>query len=335
MSMQEDATMPPDMMPPDMMPSDMMPPDMAGGPQSPALAKALQDMMEALQGLPGTIGDASSSIGLRGLVVRGADGSEKFALGSAALEFAATGLNQEKSGLRLAYNHSGLDADWNIFNSEEEDSFDSFEEFDEQMDSLDDSPESLEEPLPAPTPLDAKTVQLIDQLAPREFVVDIQLSDVPSKELWSTFISTFYSGAASGGPSEMEMAMMGMMLPMMLAQAGSSVQIVDSRIVSEAARLTFGGSVKADAAAEMGASGTVTVEVTGLDAVIELVKDYVGPEGAAEVAPLEMLRAFGERTQADGTTVDRYLVTLEPNGALMLNGKDMNFLLGGMGGPPQ
>jgi hypothetical protein len=245
-----------------------------------------------------------------------------FKLDSGAIEFSVSDLDQEKSGMRFAYNHTGLDADWNIFSSDE----DSEDEFTFEMEEEPETGETPEASESTPAePLDAETERLIDELAPRELAIDVRLTDVPSKQLWNTFVSTIYSGASEGA-MDSQMEMMGMMLPMMLAQAGSTVRIVDTRIVAQAARLSVDGEVKADPASMMGASGSLTVEITGLDRVIDLVKGYVGPEAAADTAPLEMLRAFGERTQAEGETVDRYVVTLEPNGALMVNGKDMNFL---------
>jgi hypothetical protein len=308
-----------------------MPSDVPASELTPEQTKALDDMMLAMQGIPSSIGDASSNIALRGLSVRDSSGAEQFKLDSVSLDFGITGLDKEKSGMRFAYSHAGLDADWNIFN-EGDDEYGDYPMEGSTDGSTDDTTEAV--PEVKPEPLDAATEQLIDGLAPREFVLDIRLEDVPSTELWKTFVTTFYSGAPSS-PTGMEMEMMGAMLPMMLAQAGSNVRIVDSRIVSQLATLTLDGTVKADAASMMGASGSITAEVTGLDAVIDQVKAYVGPEGAADTAPLEMLRAFSERTQAEGKTVDRYLITLEPNGALMLNGKDITFLLG-MGGetPP-
>jgi hypothetical protein len=311
-----------------------MPDDMSGsvaaGEMTPAQAKAMQEIMDALQGIPASIGDAGSDFSIRDLSVRNPDGSEMFRLGSGALEFSVTDVDQEKSGMRFAYSHTGLDADWNVFNSEDE-------EYEYSFDAEGNLVMPEEEP-ESSTPaeeekLDPQTEQLVDALAPRELAIDIRLSDVPSKQLWNTFVSTFYS-SASGGEMGMEMEMMGMMLPMMLAQAGSNVSVTGTRIVTNTASLTVEGDVKADPASMMGASGTLTVEITGLDEAIELVKGYVGPEGAAETAPLEMLRAFGERSEAEGKTVDRYVVTLEPNGALMVNGKDMNFLFGGPGAGP-
>src|SRR6185436_4473503 len=80
--------------------------------------------------------------------------------------------------------------------------------------------------------------------------------------------------------------------------------------------------------------GALNIEIVGLDDAIKLAKATVtGPDAAEETAPLELLRAFSERrTEADGRTVDRYVVSLDPSGALLLNGKDLQFLLNGMGG---
>lgn len=294
-----------------------------GGQMGAEQAQALQDAMQALQGIPASIGDAESTFALRGLSVRNESGAEVFKLDSGSLAFSVSDLDQEKSGMRFAYSHAGLDADWNVFNSDDG-------EFEFEFDTEG----SLAQPKAGSDEaekLDPQTEQLIDAFVPREFALDLRLSDVPSKQLWDTFVSTFYSSASEGGTG-MEIEMMGMMLPMMLAQAGSTVSIVDTRYVSNTAALAINGDVKADPASMMGASGKLTLELTGLDKMIDLIKSNLGPDGAADAAPLEMLRAFGERTQADGQTVDRYVVTLEPNGALMVNGKDMNFLLGGMGG---
>ncbi|MBX6323696.1 MAG: hypothetical protein IRY94_17915 [Rhodospirillaceae bacterium] len=269
---------------------------------TPAEEAAAAHMLEILRNLPTIFADASTRFSVRGLSVRGTDGAELLALGEGGIEFGLSGLDTPRSGLRIAYRHLGLKGDWA---------------------GLDESETG------AP---DSKAQELIDALAPHDLVLDFRIEDLPGKELWQSFVDTV---AAQQDLADVEgaSALFGMSAVGALQKAGSKLRLVDSRLVSNSASLSLDGTFQADENAPMGATGGLTVEITGLDDVIALAKAHAtGPDATEDTAPLELLRAFSERrTEDGGRVVDRYVLSLDPNGALLLNGKDFQFLLNALG----
>jgi hypothetical protein len=286
-------------------------PDM--GAADAAAAEAAAKMLQTLRDLPTLLGDASSHVTVRGIAFKDPTGKELFNLGEGGIDLGLTGLDQEKAGFRFAYRHLGLKADW----------------------------ATLEGPTETGEPTDGPPQALVDGLVPHDLVIDIRLEDLPGKALWQSFLQTVGSEATSpgmaGAPPDLESAgaFFGMSAVGLLQQSASKLRIVDSRLVNKTSSLSLDGEVKADPAAPMGASGQINIEIVGLDDTIKLVKDSMtGPDAAEQTAPLELLRAFGERrTESDGRTVDRYVLSLDPSGAMLLNGKDFQFLLNAMGGP--
>ncbi len=273
---------------------------LAPGP-GPAEQAVASRIMETLRGLPTLFADASTSFSVHGLRVRDAGGKEIVSLGEGGIEFGLSGLDTPRAGFRFAYRHLGLKADWS---------------------QLDEG-----------TPPDPQAQQIVDALAPQDVVLDLRLEDLPGKELWQAFLDTV-GDQESLADVEGASALFGLGAVGTLQQAGSRLRLVESRLVSNSASVLLDGVVQADAKTPMGATGALNVEISGLDGLIQLVKANAnGPDAAEETAPLELLRAFSERrTEADGRVVDRYVLSLDQSGALLLNGKDFQFLLNAMGG---
>jgi hypothetical protein len=292
--------------------------DMTIGPDatSPAEAEAAAKMLQTLSELPALLGDTISQITVRDLVVQDGTGKELLSLGEGGLDLGLTGLDKERSGFRFAYRHTALKGDWAKLDHSES-------EFSEPVD-----PQEQE-----------KQRQLVDALVPSDLVIDIRLEDLPGKELWQSFLQTVGSEAASpaipGAAPDIASAsaFFGMTAVGTLQKAGSRIRVVDSKFISKVTSLAIDGQFQAAATAPVGATGQLNLEIVGLDDLIQLVKTNItGPQAAEQTAPLELLRAFSERGDKDGHPVDRYVLSLDPNGALLLNGKDMQFLMNAMSG---
>jgi hypothetical protein len=83
-----------------------------------------------------------------------------------------------------------------------------------------------------------------------------------------------------------------------------------------------------------GAVGKMTVDVTGLDALIEAVMAHGGPQ-SEEATGLQVVRGFSNRqTAADGAVTDHYDLDFTPQGQFLVNGKEFSFMGPGGGEPP-
>jgi hypothetical protein len=172
-------------------------------------------------------------------------------------------------------------------------------------------------------------------LLPREVAVNIALENLPVQELWKGAIDTLSSAdmSTNEGSSTAMMMFMGL-LQQSLVNGKARVDVTDSHLALALARAQLSGVIEASAESMFGAVGQMTVDVTGLDALIEAVTAHGGPEGE-EVAGLQMIRGFSTRqTAADGAVTDHYDLAFTPQGQFLVNGKEFNFMGGGGGEMP-
>ena len=155
------------------------------------------------------------------------------------------------------------------------------------------------------------------------------------QELWKGAIDTLSAAdmSTSEGSSTAMMMFMGL-LQQSLVNGKARVDVTDSHLALALARAQLSGVIEASAESMFGAVGKMTVDVTGLDPLIEAVTAHGGPEGE-EVAGLQMIRGFSTRqTAADGAVTDHYDLDFTPQGQFLVNGKEFNFMGGGGGEMP-
>jgi hypothetical protein len=110
--------------------------------------------------------------------------------------------------------------------------------------------------------------------------------------------------------------------------------VTDSHLALALARAQISGIIEASAESMFGAVGRMTVDVTGLDPLIDAVMAHGGPEGE-EIAGLQVIRGFSTRqTAADGAVVDHYDLDFTPQGQFLVNGKEFSFMGPGGGDMP-
>jgi hypothetical protein len=174
-------------------------------------------------------------------------------------------------------------------------------------------------------------------LLPRELALNIALESLPVAELWKGATDTLSSADLSSDQgSGMAMMMFMGLLQQALVNGKAHVDITDSHIGLALARAQFSGAIEASGESAFGAAGKMTVDVTGLDALIAAVTNHGGPQ-ADEVSTLELARGFSNRqTAADGTVTDHYDLVFTPQGQFLVNGKEFNFMgsAGGESPPP-
>jgi hypothetical protein len=174
-------------------------------------------------------------------------------------------------------------------------------------------------------------------LIPHELAVNVALENLPVQEIWNGTIDAFASADMSTEEgSSMAMFMVMGLLQQSLVNGKSRMGLNDWRIVNALAQAQLNGVIEASAESMFGAVGQMTLDITGLDRLIDSVRTNFGPE-ADEMAMLEVLRGFSNRqTAADGSVVDHYDIDFTPEGQLLINGKEYSFM-GPTGGemPPE
>jgi hypothetical protein len=176
----------------------------------------------------------------------------------------------------------------------------------------------------------------VDQdLLPKELAVNIALENLPVQELWKGAIDTLSSADMSTDEgSSMAMMMFMGLLQQSLVNGKARVNVTDTHLAMALARAQLGGVIEASADSMFGAVGKMTVDVTGLDALIEAVMAHGGPQ-SEEATGLQVVRGFSNRqTAADGAVTDHYDLDFTPQGQFLVNGKEFSFMGPGGGEPP-
>ena len=178
---------------------------------------------------------------------------------------------------------------------------------------------------------------VMQRYLPADMAFVIALRDLPVDDAATMTLEMFESGMTDPANFEdnamMALAFMGMGLQQSMAQAGSALEIERIDYVSEALKAHMGGTLVATAASPLGATGTVTLEVEGLDAAVAELSAQQGDPDAQEAAmPLAMLQAMGQRIEEGGVVRHVYVVELTPDGRTLLNGNDMGPMMDGMMG---
>ncbi len=172
---------------------------------------------------------------------------------------------------------------------------------------------------------------------PSEMAFVIALQDLPVEDAGTMALEMFEEGmtdpAAFEDNAMMALTFLGLGLQQSMAESGSSLNLERIAYVSEALKAHMTGKLVASAASPLGAIGTVTLEVEGLDAAVAQLSAQTDDPDAQEAAmPLAMLQAMGERVEEAGVVRHIYVVELTADGRTLLNGNDMGPMIDGMMG---
>jgi hypothetical protein len=163
-------------------------------------------------------------------------------------------------------------------------------------------------------------------MLPREVALNVALENLPVQELWKGAIDTLSSADLSTDQgSSMAMMMFIGLLQQSLVNGKARVNVTDSHLALALARAQLSGIIEASADSMFGI-GRMTVDITGLDALIAAVTAHGGPQGE-ELSELQVIRGFGNRqTATDGTVTDHYDLDFTPQGQFLVNGKEFSFM---------
>ncbi len=162
------------------------------------------------------------------------------------------------------------------------------------------------------------------ELVPADFGIKLGMDDVPvpvaidlaSKSMGETNMSD--QGALMGASMMMAGA-----LQQALVQAGTKIKITDGTLTAPAVTGMFTGEALADKAAAMGASGSLDIVLSDLDAVIAKISAHSDDPSAQQiVGVLQMMKGLSDRgTDSAGKPTDHFKVTLDAQGTTLVNGK--------------
>ncbi|WP_435641316.1 hypothetical protein [Micavibrio aeruginosavorus] len=172
---------------------------------------------------------------------------------------------------------------------------------------------------------------------PTESRVDITIKKVPYNELTELGRSTLKSSMTGGAGAELAGLQALMLIPQLLTNAGTSVNIKDTTFGNDLYGLKMNGDVIANMQSVLSATGKARIEVAGMDKLIAEVKkqsetatDPAVKKQAGEVlAGLTMLQMVGQQqpgTDAKGRAVRTYDIELTKEGQMLMNGTDMTTL---------
>lgn len=172
---------------------------------------------------------------------------------------------------------------------------------------------------------------------PAEVAFVVALRNLPVEDA-GTMAMEMLEGAVDDPAAFQDNAMMaltflGLGLQQSMATSGSTLDIERIAYLSPGLKAAMTGELVATAQSPLGAVGTVTLEIEGLDAAVAELSAMTEDPDAQEMAmPLAMLQAMGERVEEAGTVRHVYLVELTSDGRTLLNGNDMGPMMDGMMG---
>jgi hypothetical protein len=108
-----------------------------------------------------------------------------------------------------------------------------------------------------------------------------------------------------------------------IQQGAVKMTISDGKLKAPGLSGSFTAEVNNDAKAPMGFTGAATIELSDLDALIAKGQQYANEPTTAEIlGVLRMMRALSDHgTDAAGKPVDRFKITMDPQGNTLVNGK--------------
>lgn len=243
---------------------------------------------DLIKSMSGLISGITYNVGFSEINAKNKDGSVPFHLGKGTLDIGAAGLEAEKATMKLAIGHDGLVINDPDFSSD---------------------------------PLFAK-------LLPASGKLDLNLTEVPSKELWQ-LIGDNLPGLFTTDPARSEAAVGVMFVAMqqLLQKAPMKLTIAPSALASEVLQLDATGAfdVKPDAA--YGVIGALDVGLHGLDEAMKLANAAAqsSPNAAQLVGGLAMIQSMAKReTGTDGKPVDKLKLEVDATGDTKVNGVSLS-----------
>lgn len=180
------------------------------------------------------------------------------------------------------------------------------------------------------------------QFVPAEMSLDFRVAELPIAEIFEVLKGI--GEAAKTSPQAGEEAKLQAMavIPQILAKAGTKFVVQENFIGNDLFRLELNGEALANSAAIYGATAKFQAVIKGLDTLSSKLQELsasnpmVASVATSALPALAMAQMLGQQaTDASGAATRSYVFELDKNGKTLMNGTDLNDLLGGaMGGAP-
>ncbi len=170
---------------------------------------------------------------------------------------------------------------------------------------------------------------------PRSFDLNIELDNLPVQD--AIMMALEMAEGAAADPQNFEAQMetslmfMGLGLQQQMVVSGAVIRINALNYHSDALDFVMSGEIKASDASPNGLIGHIDLAITGMDKALEDLKSAEKGSDEEDFAmALAMLQPMGTRTEVDGRSHHAYAFDFTPDGQMLLNGNDMQPLIGGM-----
>ena len=175
---------------------------------------------------------------------------------------------------------------------------------------------------------------VIKQVVPGDVTIEIEAVDLPTQALWESIIEVVKSSAEM--PPDLVQMMLLQRATEAVFAASSGLNITKLNIDAPGIDVNGTGGIKADGASMHGVTGKFDVTVRGIDNLVAEMSNEPQDETAMQMAmALSMMQALGAtEPDQDGVSVRRYVLTIDADGQVLLNGNDLQAMLGPMMGEP-
>jgi hypothetical protein len=175
---------------------------------------------------------------------------------------------------------------------------------------------------------DAAKNPLFAKLLPASGKLALNLTDVPSKELWQ-LIGDNFPGFVTADPARSQAAAGTMFVAMqqLLQKAPMKLTVAPSGLVSEILQIDATGAFDVKPDAVFGAVGALDVSIHGLDDAVKLANEaaQASPEAAQIVGGLAMVQSMAKREAgSDGKPVDMLKFEVDAAGDAKVNGTSLS-----------
>ena len=174
----------------------------------------------------------------------------------------------------------------------------------------------------------------LPDFTPKTTELRLRLSNLPNAQLWRALRD--FIGDMAEREIDAAAAIMAEKMPDMLSNAGLELGLDAFKIDMTEAAADMSGVAVVEKNAAFGVVAGFNLALTGLDAVIKLLREGGSPdEDVAKVMLpiLTIIQAMGQQGEPDkGRSVRRYRFELGADGQMLLNGTDMSQLAAGFGG---
>lgn len=241
-----------------------------------------------IKSVSGLLGGVKYDIAVSDAGFKEKDGSEPFRLGQGGFTVAFDGLDKEKAVANLGISHDKL---------------------------------TINDPDLAADPLFTK-------LLPASGKLDLNLSDVPSKELWQLVGDNFPNlVAADAAHSDAAAGIMFIAMQQLLQKAPMKLTVAPSGLNSEVLQLDAAGTFDVKPEATLGLVGALDIGLHGLDEALNLAKEAAqnSPNAAQIMGGLSMIQSMAKREAgSDGKPIDKLKLEVDAAGDAKVNGMSLS-----------